>query len=408
LAAGTYTVSFAAAQRENFQASSQTIEVLIDNSVVGIFTPAGTTYSTLTTGSFTVTAGPHTLAIVGLNPNGGDNTAFIDQVAVNQPGIQNVPYMQDPNFASPGIGVGTSAYASDPKGSPWTFTGTAGVTGNGSAFTSGNPPAPSGTQVAYIQMKGQISQTINVAAGTYDLTLSAAQRGNFQASTQTFEVVVDNTVVGIFNPSGPGYTNLTTGPFTVTAGTHTLALVGMDPNGGDNTVLISQLAVNVAIPPAQPTVKDPDFESPGVGVGTNAYQSDPAGSPWTFTGSAGLAGNGSAYTAGNLPAPVGTQVAYIQQLGQISQSFALGAGNYTLSFSAAQRANFQSSSQTIQVLLDDRVIGTFTPGGSSYTTQTTSSFNVATSGTHTLAFVGLNPNGGDNTAFIDQVLIASA
>ena len=391
LAAGTYSVSFAAAQRGNFQVSSQTIEVLVDNLIVGVFTPAGASYSTLTTGPFTVTTGTHTLSIVGLDPNGGDNTAFIDQVTVNQPALQSVPYMQDPDFASPSVGVGTSAYEGTPAGSPWTFTGSAGVAGNGSGFTSGNPPAPVGTQVGYIQMKGQISQTISVAAGTYDLTLSAAQRGNFQASTQTFEVVVDGTVVGIFDPTGSGYTIMTTGPFTVTAGTHTLALVGLDPNGGDNTVFVDQLAINVVVPPAQPTVKDPDFESPGVGVGSNAYQSDPAGSPWTFTGSAGLAGNGSAFTAGNPSAPVGTQVAYIQGTARIAQSFTLAAGTYTLSFSAAQRANFQASSQTIGVLIDGTVIEWFTPGSTNYTTQTTSNFTVATSGTHTVTFVGLNP-----------------
>jgi hypothetical protein len=408
LAAGTYTASFAAAQRGNFNASSQTFEVVIDSLVVGVFTPAGASYSSLTTGPFTVTAGTHTFAIVGLDPNGGDNTAFIDQVAINQPGLQNVPYMQDPNFASPSVGAGASAYAPDPAGSPWTFTGQAGVTGNGSAFTSGNPPAPSGTQVGYIQMKGQISQTINLAAGTYDLSLSAAQRGNFQASTETFEVLVDNAVVGIFNPSGSSYTFLTTGPFTVAAGTHTLTLVGTNPNGGDNTVFVSQLAVNIATPPAQPTVKDPDFESPGVGVGSNAHQSAPAGSPWTFTGSAGLAGNGSAFTAGNPSAPVGTQVAYIQGNGRISQSVALAAGSYKVSFAMAQRANFQASSQTIGVLIDGTAIEWFTPSGTSYATQTTNSFTIATSGTHTITFVGLNPNGGDNTAFIDQVLFASA
>jgi hypothetical protein len=32
-------------------------------------------------------------------------------------------------------------------------------------------------------------------------------------------------------------------------------------------------------------------------------------------------GNGSAYTVGKGPAPVGTQVADIQQLGQMGQSF---------------------------------------------------------------------------------------
>jgi len=48
--------------------------------VVGTFTPAGTSYSTLRTNSFTVAAGAHTVRFVGLDLNGGDNTAFIDNV----------------------------------------------------------------------------------------------------------------------------------------------------------------------------------------------------------------------------------------------------------------------------------------------------------------------------------------
>jgi len=80
LAAGTYTLTFAAAQRGNVQASSQTFQVLVDGIAVGTFTPAGTSYSTFVTGNFTVTAGAHTIQFVGLDPNGGDNTAFIDNV----------------------------------------------------------------------------------------------------------------------------------------------------------------------------------------------------------------------------------------------------------------------------------------------------------------------------------------
>ena len=55
------------------------------------------------------------------------------------------------------------------------------------------------------------------------------------------------------------------------------------------------------------------------------------------------------------------------------------------------------------MLFDGTPIGTFSPGGTSYTTFTTNNF-MATAGANTLTFVGLNPNGGDNTAFIDEVV----
>ena len=57
--------------------------MLVDGIVVGTFSPAGASYASYTTGSFTLTAGIHTLLFKGLNPNGGDNTAFIDQLVVN-------------------------------------------------------------------------------------------------------------------------------------------------------------------------------------------------------------------------------------------------------------------------------------------------------------------------------------
>jgi hypothetical protein len=401
-------VSFAAAQRANSQSSSQTFQVLVDGTVVAIITPPSASYTSLTSGPFTVGAGSHTLTFVGLNPHGGDNTAFIDQVAVNQPALQNVAGIKDPDFSSPGVGLGSPAFQYRPAGSPWTFSGGAGLTGNGSLFTAGNPPAPQGTQVAFLQNTGQVSQSIDLSAGTYAINLSAAQRANSQASRQTFRVLVDGTVVGIFTPSATSYATLTTGPFTVGAGTHTLTIAGLNPNGGDNTAFIDQVVVNVATPPSAPTVQDPDFESPGVGVGTYAFQYRPAGSPWTFTGQAGLAGNGSLFTAGNPAAPEGTQVAFIQGTGKVSQTFNLAPGSYKVSFSAAQRANSQSSSQTIEVLFDGVVVGTFKPAGSSYATLTTSAFNVSGSSTHTLTFQGLNPNGGDNTGFISAVAINSA
>ena len=92
-------------------------------------------------------------------------------------------------------------------------------------------------------------------------------------------------------------------------------------------------------------------------------------------------------------------------MGSFTQQVTFGAGNYAISFSAAQRAANQSS-QTFEVLVDGAVVSTFTPSTTSYTTFT-ANFTVA-AGVHSIAFVGLNPNGGDNTAFIDQVAISSA
>jgi hypothetical protein len=150
------------------------------------------------------------------------------------------------------------------------------------------------------------------------------------------------------------------------------------------------------------TLQQGGFEAPAVGTGTSAYRYDPTGSAWSFSGAAGVAGNGSAFTAGNPNAPEGSQVAFLQQTGSFSQAVTLAAGTYNLGFEAAQRANYQASSQTFQVLVDGNVVGSFSPAGTSYASYATSAFTVG-AGAHTITFQGLNPNGGDNTAFVDLV-----
>ena len=76
--------SFNAAQRGNW-GMPQTLQVLVDGTVVGTFnTVAGTAYAPLSTSSFTVAAGAHTVTFQGTNLNGGDSTILLDQVAITQ------------------------------------------------------------------------------------------------------------------------------------------------------------------------------------------------------------------------------------------------------------------------------------------------------------------------------------
>ena len=150
----------------------------IDGNVVGTFTPTGTTYQSYSTAAFTVGGGTLTITFQGLDSAGGDNTAFLDQVDV---ATASTPAVGDPGFEQVVVGAGRFQY--DPTGSPWAFSGAAGISGNNSGFTSGNPPAPQGVQVAFLQETGSFTQSVTGwAAGTYVLTFDAAQRENFQAS----------------------------------------------------------------------------------------------------------------------------------------------------------------------------------------------------------------------------------
>jgi hypothetical protein len=397
-AAGSYVLNFDAAQRANWQASFQTVGVYVDHTWVGTIQPSSTNYLSYSSRSFSVAAGNHLIEFIGFDPNGGDNTAFLDEVS-----IQNAPVNQpvDAGFETPGQGFGFGAYTYCPSGSAWTFTGGTGLTGFDSAFTSGNLYLPQGNQVAFLQDNGFISQNVNFTAGTYVLTLYAAQRANWQASFQTIGVYVDHNPVATIQPSGTEYLVYSTHPFSVSAGTHTIQLVGLDPNGGDNTAFVDQVGI-VSATANQPF--DPNFATPLQGYGFSAYTYAPTGSAWTFSGGAGLTSNGSGFTSGNPAAPGGSQVAFLQAVSIISQNVNLTAGDYVIALDAAQRANWQASFQIIGVYVDGTRIGTVKPSGTSYLPYSTSVFSAA-AGSHTIAFVGLNPNGGDNTAFLDQVVV---
>ena len=309
------------------------------------------------------------------------------------------PSLVDAGFESEAVGQGNFAYG--PSGSAWAFSGGAGVSGNGSGFTSGNPAAPQGQQVAFIQGTGSLSQSVaGWAAGGYTVSFQAAQRGNYYTSVEDFQVLVDGAVVGTFKPTSTSYRAFATASFSVTAGSHTLAFRGLDSAGGDNTAMLDAVAVAQV---ASGQLVDGGFEAVSVGTGYFAYA--PTGSAWAFSGGAGVSGNGSGFTSGNPAAPQGQQVAFIQGTGALSQSLAgWAAGSYTVSFQAAQRGNYYTSVEDFQVLVDGAVVGTFKPTGTSYQKYTTSSFTV-TAGAHTLAFRGLDSAGGDNTAFIDSVSI---
>ena len=100
-----------------------------------------------------------------------------------------LPPIIDAGFEQPAVGAGRFEY--NPTSSAWKFAGSSGIAGNDSGFTSGNPPAPQGLQVAFLQGSSSITQTATGwAAGAYVITFDAAQRANL-LSHQNFNVLVD-------------------------------------------------------------------------------------------------------------------------------------------------------------------------------------------------------------------------
>jgi RHS repeat-associated protein len=168
----------------------------------------------------------------------------------------------------------------------------------------------------------------------------------------------------------------------------------------DNFKLLPSNSESVSL-----NVPNGGFEAPVVGNGS--WQYAPSGGSWSFQNGGGVTGMNSAFTGTPSAAPQGVQVAFIQATGTISQSISgfQSNANYVITFSAIQRTNCcNTGGQDIGVYIDNTQVATFHPGSSSYSEYSTTAFPV-TSGAHTVKFAGLNPLGGDHTAFMDNVRI---
>ena len=160
-----------------------------------------------------------------------------------------------------------------------------------------------------------------------------------------------------------------------------------------------------------PIAGDSSYSGPGY-----LYRPTLVSSFWNWSGSAGIATNGSDF--GQADAPDGVQVAFIQRAtGEMYQDLTgLTIGqSYLVSFEAAQRWDSTTSDEISQgigfggaenfdVLWDGTSIGTFSPTSTSFDMYYTTSF-VATASTARLTFQGLDTLGGDRTSFIDSIQV---
>ena len=158
------------------------------------------------------------------------------------------------------------------------------------------------------------------------------------------------------------------------------------------------------------------FELPNQGSGLAAYTINPA-TGWTgtvVTGNPGVAANGSAFNvtgAANQNAnPAGTtstsgQAAFFQGSCALSQLMIMPAGSLgVVNFALEQRNSGTVNTNNITVFIDDINLGTYTTATSnSFVGFRSNPFTLTQAGNHTLKFVSNNPNGGDNTIFLDQV-----
>ncbi|TLS53693.1 hypothetical protein FE782_05325 [Paenibacillus antri] len=394
--AGSYAISFQAAKRTSF-GGQQSFAVYLDDRVLGSYTPTSGSYQAYTTDGFVIDKpGRHTIRFAATTTT-GDNTAFVDAIDLvpytppSGPAIPNGSFESPPVTASTGVQVGGAADG-------WTFNSRSGLVKNGSVF--GEAPAPSGIQAAYLNTnngQGEFSQSVFLPGGTYAISFQAAKRSF--GGAQSFDVYLDETLIGSYAPASTAYASFATDAFAVETGHHTIRFAATTTTG-DNTAFIDAITIGEPAPQAVPIFANAGFESPAV-TGVRGNMTD----GWTFNATAGVQRNGSAF--GAAPAPEGVQTGLIQNkdgaAGEISQTLFFPKGTYMIQFQAARRAF--GGQQTIEVRTGDTTIGTFAPASSTeFQTFVTEPFTVSSGSSRTIRFVGTAAT-GDSTAFLDAATI---
>jgi hypothetical protein len=300
------------------------------------------------------------------------------------------------------------------SGEPWPSSTPAGMDGTNfcQLFVSGS----GGSGILY-----QDTGTKYQAGVTYTLTAALG--------LQTYQTLAPNSTMFLANSSLNtiaskviSASNLTSGAFTSQSVTYTATggeSAGNGTYGATGDIFIgftvpassaqSYLDIdNVRLSTTSPNITNPGFEAPVI----SAYQYNPSGASWAFSPQSGNSGsgitaNGSLFTANNSAAPEGSQTAFLQSFGTISQQLTglIPGTTYNLTFSAAQRAS--QTGESWNVTIGGQTIASYNPGpkATSYSDYTVSF--VAPSANPALSFVGTDVANGDNTVFIDNVRLTA-
>lgn len=121
-----------------------------------------------------------------------------------------------------------------------------GLASNGSPYN--NPAAPEGQQVGLVQRNGTASWTFNApTAGRYRLGLDAAQR---LTNTQRVDVRIDGVSIGELAPADSTFRTHTFDALLLSAGAHTLTLVGLR-GPDDHTLFVDNVRIVSAVSTAR-------------------------------------------------------------------------------------------------------------------------------------------------------------
>jgi hypothetical protein len=255
-------------------------------------------------------------------------------------------------------------------------------------------------------------------------TISVVPSGDFSGySMVTFTGPDALTIYNQINNPGSGQVGaFISAPGFIVPGT---TLIHKGPiSGASPQIVLSQKAVATATaipvvinaeappPPTAPAaVLNPSFESP-IPTTPRGLVVAPSGASlaWRFARFAGVARNGSALTR-DVPAPAGSQVAFIRNRGSIRQVISLKPKQaYSVSFLVSQRQveSGAANRQVLQVRIGSKLIGTFNAvptADGRFVRFTTDAFTVPSNRPLVLTILGTRASRGDNTVLIDQVAI---
>lgn len=360
----------------------------------------------------------------------------------------SVNLIPDGNFESPQWSSESGSYLYNPTQLGWAFSG-AGITGNSSGFTSGNPVAPIGSQVAFVQTKGTISRELAglIPGSSYQLDLYAAQRAG--DSAQTLSLSVGSLNLGTITPSGISYQSFSlpfvaplpettpvanTSMLTLSTGASDTATAAWNPNlisipssgtltfeftyqasgnkGADGVAMVFQNQGGYALGQTGGNLGYVGILGDTAAYQINLYNGHVQGSNFVTTNSAGtyLTTGGVNFNSGN---PIQVTLVYNADAQTVTESLSdpIANATFTRTYSGINLASVLGTTATFG----------FTGGEGSVTSiQTISNFTMTNSSTNfitgfagwgyvtplTLTITGLNPGGTDETAFIDGLTLS--
>jgi len=210
----------------------------------------GETSSTLALGSvFPDDAGNY--RVVATNP-AGSATSSVARLSVGLP-------MNNPSFEADTFTVSPGYVSVNGPITGWNSLGNHGINpGVGFSPFADNGAIPNGSQAAFLQGDGAMSQTVSgfIVGGVYYVQYFENSRVGDSATDPAVELKVGGVTIVAAHPVPPvggsnPYRSVTSAPFTATATDLEIAFIKSNPQGGDNTALVDNVCI-VAVGPTDP------------------------------------------------------------------------------------------------------------------------------------------------------------